>query len=161
MFNELQVENEIEEIKEINEAFENLMLANPPNLRKGVFDTLKTLSVDYSLAIISDTGIMPGKIIREVLKVYNILDFFEATVFSDETGFYKPHPIAFKTALNYLDCSPSNAIHVGDLLDTDIKGAINYQMQTVWIRDTQTKNPGNIVPDYEISEILNVINKLN
>lgn len=161
MFNELQVENEIEEIKEINEAFENLMLANPPNLRKGVFDTLKTLSVDYSLAIISDTGITPGKIIREVLKVYNILDFFEATVFSEETGFYKPHPIAFKTALNYLDCSPSNAIHVGDLLDTDIKGAINYQMQTVWIRDTQTKNPGNIVPDYEISEILNVINKLN
>ncbi|MBY8987111.1 MAG: HAD family hydrolase [Candidatus Lokiarchaeota archaeon] len=164
MFDELQMELEIEERKEISNAFENLMLSNPPNLRKGVFDTLRTLSVEYSLAIISDTGITPGKIIREVLNVYNILDFFEATVFSDETGFYKPHPIAFKTALKYLDCSPSNAIHVGDLLDTDIKGAIDYQMQAVWIREPQTKNPGNVVPDYEISEvpeILKIINKLN
>ncbi|GAG89939.1 unnamed protein product, partial [marine sediment metagenome] len=57
-----------------------------------------------------------------------------------------------------------DAMHVGDLLDTDIKGAINYQMQAIWIRDPQTKNPGNVIPNYEISEIpdlLKIINKLN
>jgi len=46
-------------------------------------------------------------------------------------------------------------------LDTDIKGAIDYQMQAVWIRDPQTQNPGIIIPNYEISEILKIINKLN
>ena len=164
MLDELQIELEIEERKEINNIFVNIMLKNPPTLKKGVFDTLSTLSVDYNLGMISDTGITPGRIIREVLKDYTILDFFDVTVFSDETGFYKPHPIAFKTALSHLDCSPSNAIHVGDLLDTDIKGAIDYKMQAVWIRDPQARNPGNIIPDYEISEIpeiIDIINELN
>ena len=163
MFDELQIELEIEERKEINNLLEGVMLTNPPALKKGVFNTLSTLSVNYNIGMISDTAITPGRIIREVLKDYNILDFFDVTVFSDETGFRKPHPIAFKTALNHLDTSPRNAIHVGDLLNTDIKGAIDYQMQAVWIRDPQTQNPGNIIPDYEISEIpeiLEIINKL-
>ncbi|NVM44913.1 MAG: HAD family hydrolase [Candidatus Lokiarchaeota archaeon] len=157
IFDELRFEIKIEASKEIKNVFESLMLDNPPALRKGVLETLKTLSLDYRIGMISDTGITPGRIIREVLKDYNILDFFEVTVFSDETGFYKPHPIAFKTALDHLDCSPRDAIHVGDLLDTDIKGAINYEMQTVWIRAPQTRNPGDIIPDYEISEIPEIL----
>jgi len=161
MFDEFQVEFDVEKREEINLAFENFMLTNPPVLKEGVFNTLRTLSVDYNLAIISDTGMTPGRIIREVLKDYTILDFFDVTVFSDETGFCKPHPIAFKTALSHLDCSPRNAIHVGDLLDTDIKGAIDYQMQAVWIRNPQTLNPGNVVPDYEISEIPEILKIIN
>ena len=167
MLNELKIELETDESKEINNIVENIMLSNPPELKIGVFDTLSTLSVDYNIGMISDTGITPGKIIRVILKNYNILDYFDVTVFSDETGFYKPHPIAFKTALSQLDCSPRNAIHVGDLLDTDVKGAVDYQMQAVWIRNPQTINPGKIKPDYEISEIseipeiLEIINKLN
>lgn len=161
MFDELKIELKIEDGKEINNTFEALMLTNPPALKKGVFNTLSTLSVDYSIGMISDTGITPGRIIREVLKDYNILDFFDVTVFSDETGFYKPHPIAFQTALNLLKCPPRNAIHVGDLLDTDIKGAIDYQMQAVWIRDPQTQNPGSIIPDYEISEIPEILEIIN
>lgn len=161
MFDELKIELKIEDGKEINNTFEALMLTNPPALKKGVFNTLSTLSVDYSISMISDTGITPGRIIREVLKDYNILDFFDVTVFSDETGFYKPHPIAFQTALNLLKYPPRNAIHVGDLLDTDIKGAIDYQMQAVWIRDPQTQNPGSITPDYEISEIPEILEIIN
>jgi HAD superfamily hydrolase (TIGR01549 family) len=139
------------------------MLDNPPSLRKGVFDTLSELSPNYNIGIISDTGITPGRIIRDVLEEYGIIDFFDVTVFSDETGYYKPHPIAFKTALNDLKTSPRNAIHVGDLLETDVKGALDYKMLAVWIRDPQSSNPGDIIPDYEISEIpeiLKVIKRL-
>jgi FMN phosphatase YigB (HAD superfamily) len=164
MFDELKIDLEIEESKKIGDAIERVMLSNPPSLRKGVFNTLSTLSFEYNVGMISDTGITPGKIIRKILKDYNIFNFFNVTVFSDETGFYKPHPIVFKTALNHLGCSPRNAIHVGDLLDTDIRGALDYQMHAVWIRDPQTQNPSNIVPDYEITEIpeiLDVVNKSN
>lgn len=164
IFDELRFEAKTETSKELNNEFEKLMLDNPPDLRKGVFDTLKTLNLDYRIGMISDTGITPGRIIRDVLNDYNILEFFDVTVFSDETGYYKPHPIAFKTALDQLDCSPKDAMHVGDLLDTDIRGAINYEMQAVWIRAPQTRNPGDIVPDYEISEIpeiLEILKKVN
>ena len=164
MFDELKIDLKLEERKELIKNFEVLMLANPPTLKKGVFDTLSSLSIDFRIGLISDTGITPGRIIKEVLKDYNILDYFDVTVFSDETGFYKPHPIAFKTALSKLDCSPKNAIHVGDLLDTDIKGAIGYEMHSIWIRDDLAQNHSSIVPDYEISEIpeiLDIIEKLN
>ncbi len=163
MFEELRFEVDPETINEIKDEFEILMLSSPPILRKGIIYTLTNLSSDYRIGMISNTGITPGKIIREVLKEYNILNFFEVTVFSDETGFYKPHPIAFKTALSQLDCSPRDAMHVGDLLETDIRGAINYEMQAVWIRAPQTYNPSEIVPDYEISElpeILEIVKKL-
>jgi putative hydrolase of the HAD superfamily len=164
MFQELEVDFNPTIIAEINNSFGNLMLSNPPLLRKGVFDTLSELSSNYNIGLISDTGITPGRIIREVLNDYSILGFFDVTVFSDETGYYKPHPIAFKTALSYLDCFPINAVHVGDLLATDIKGAVEYNMRAVWIRDPQTMNPGEVLPDYEISEIpeiLDVILKLD
>jgi len=83
MFDELKIEFKLEELKEMIKNFEVLMLTNPPTLNKGVFDTLSSLSIDFRIGLISDTGITPGRIIREVLKDYNILDYFDVTIFSD------------------------------------------------------------------------------
>jgi putative hydrolase of the HAD superfamily len=141
----------------INEI-ESTMLENPPLLKKGVKDTLVTLNQDYKLAIISDTGITPGRIIRIVLDQYEILNFFETTIFSDEIGYYKPHSIAFKTALDYLDCAPEHSIHIGDLLETDIRGAKEYNMYTIWFKNQSQNAASNIQPDFEIDEISEVIN---
>ena len=70
---------------------------------------------------------------------------------------YKPHPIAFTTALKNLNCLPENSIHIGDLLETDIIGAKNCKMRTVWFRDTNQKKSLKIQPDFEIKELPQVI----
>ena len=49
----------------IKQNFENAMLIDPPLLKTGVKQTLKKLSSDYKLGLISNTGVTPGRIIKK------------------------------------------------------------------------------------------------
>lgn len=153
----LNIEFSESNINNIKQNFENRMLIDPPPLKTGVKETLIKLSSNYKLGLISNTGVTPGKIIKEVLENYKILQYFHTTIFSDETGFYKPSPIMFETALKNLNCDPKNAMHVGDLLETDIKGAKESNMLTIWINDSYSSRSINIKPDFEIQQIPEII----
>ncbi|TFU17229.1 HAD family hydrolase [Thermus tengchongensis] len=83
---------------------------------------LKELAKKYPLGLVSDTGMTPGRLLREHLRRQG-LDVFQAYSFSDETGFVKPKPEAFRAALEALGVAPEEALHVGDLPQTDIRGA--------------------------------------
>ena len=141
----------------IKREFEEVMLRDPPPLKLGVKKTLKVLSSDYKIGLISNTGITPGRVISKVFQEYEIFKFFQVKIYSDEIGYYKPHPILFKTALKKLECSPQNSIHIGDKLETDIKGAKDNNMFTIWFNDSNSLGSENIQPDYEIHEIPEVI----
>jgi len=148
----------------ITDEFERTMLTEPPSLKTGVKQTLEELSSNYKIGLISNTGITPGSIIKKVFKEYNILNFFQILVFSDEIGFYKPCPILFKTAIKKFNCRPSNVIHIGDILETDVKGAKQCDMKAIWINDSSSPKSEEIKPDYEIkriSEAIEIIKRLN
>ena len=148
----------------IIDEFERVMLTDPPSLKTGVKETLEELSSNYKIGLISNTGITPGSIVKKVFKEYNILNFFQILVFSDEIGFYKPCPILFKTAIKKFNCKPSNAIHIGDILETDVKGAKQCDMKAIWINDSFSPKSEEIKPDYEIkriSEAIEIIKRLN
>jgi FMN phosphatase YigB (HAD superfamily) len=51
--------------------------------------------------------------------------------FSDEVGYSKPHPNSFLRTLETLQANPASAVHVGDLLRTDILGAKAVGMRGV------------------------------
>lgn len=93
---------------------------------------MEALSTRYRMGIIFDAGITPGSVLRKVLDRHRILEFFTSTVFSDEIGFNKPHRVMFETALRELGARPSEAVHVGDLLETDIAGAKAMGMKAIW-----------------------------
>ncbi|MFX1252271.1 MAG: HAD family hydrolase [Promethearchaeota archaeon] len=137
--------------------FKKCIFEDPPSLIEGVYDVLETLSENYSLGIISDTGITPGQFLRKILKRNNILHFFSSTIFSDEMGFNKPHEIMFKTALSELNGTPSEAIHIGDLLQTDVFGAKSAGMKVIWLNWTG-KKPKDYLPDFEINDLSKVVN---
>jgi putative hydrolase of the HAD superfamily len=137
--------------------FEEAMLKDPPPLKFGVKQTLEELSLNYKIGLISNTGITPGRIIDRVFQKYEIFGFFQAKIYSDEIGHYKPHPILFKTALNELKCPPQNSVHIGDKLKTDIKGAKDFKMFTIWLNDSNSPRSEFIKPDYEIHEMPEVL----
>jgi len=112
---------------------EDMLLLNPPPLMDGVKETLDILSPNFKLGLISDTGITPGRVLRKVLEKHGILQYFQTTVFSNETGYLKPSSVMFETALKNLGIKSENAIHIGDLLQTDIKGAKEFGMKAIWI----------------------------
>ena len=78
----------------------------------------------YRLAVICNTGMVGGQVLREVLKRHGLFDFFEVTVFSNEFGVSKPHPSIFEHTLGELGgIAPNEALHVGDLEELDVEGA--------------------------------------
>jgi putative hydrolase of the HAD superfamily len=145
----------------IVKTFEETILEKPPPLVKDAKNVLEKLSSDYRMGIISDTGITPGRILRLVLEDANVLGFFKATIFSDETGYNKPHKVMFETALNSLGGKPSEAVHIGDLLETDVAGAQSIGMKIVWLNRDGLANTGQYVPDFEISKLPNLLDILS
>jgi HAD superfamily hydrolase (TIGR01549 family) len=145
------------EIDLLKDEFESEMLHDPPQLKIGVKKTLENLAPNYQIGLISNTGVTPGKTINKVLEEYNILQYFDSTIYSDEIGLFKPHPKMFEIPLNKFKVKSKDAVHVGDMLETDIKGAKNYGMNTIWFNDMNSPKPTEILPDYEIKQISEVI----
>ncbi|MFX0028447.1 MAG: HAD family hydrolase [Candidatus Hermodarchaeota archaeon] len=153
----LNIEISKEDLEILKDDFESLMLQDPPSLKKGVKKTLEEIAPIYQIGLISNTGVTPGCIISRVLDEHEILDLFDVTIFSDETGYFKPHPIMFEIPLQKLNCKGENAIHIGDMLETDIKGANEFQMYSVWFNELNNPKSFEIIPDFEIKEISEVI----
>lgn len=84
-------------------------------------------------ALICDAGLTPGRIVRDFLRDVGLLQHLEFCAFSDEIGVPKPSPKMFEAALSAIDTSPKDAVHVGDLLRTDVDGARAFGMRTIRI----------------------------
>ncbi len=88
-------------------------------------------------ALVCDTGLSPGSVVRELLAGAGLLELLECTVFSDEVGAPKPDRRPFAAALRALGLTgePASVVHVGDLRRTDVAGARAAGLRTVRIRD--------------------------
>lgn len=115
----------------IETRMENSLLLDPPDVVEEIPAVLAELSTKYRLAVISDTGITPGRVLRQILAADDLLDYFTQLTFSDEVGYSKPHPNSFLRTLEVLRAAPTSAVHVGDLLRTDILGAKSVGMRGV------------------------------
>jgi putative hydrolase of the HAD superfamily len=144
--------------------FEEIALSDPPLLIKGTKEILEQLSLKYKIGIISDAGFTPARNLRKILIKNGVLDLFDATVFSDETGYNKPHRTMFEGILSTLSVKPSEAIHVGDLLQTDIVGAKASGMKAAWLNKEGKNSTEACRPDFTIktiNEIVTILDKLN
>lgn len=97
----------------------------------GSVETIKKLSKKYKLGIISDTGVSPSYVLKELLSRAGIIEYFNVLVFSDEFGMSKPDKSVFMHALELLDVEPEAVVHVGDLKRTDMEGAASVGMYSV------------------------------
>jgi putative hydrolase of the HAD superfamily len=171
-FSKMGVKPDIERIDNISFLFEESILKFKPALLPGVKENLTILKNKYDLAIISDTGFSPGKVLRVLLHHSEIIDFFSAFSFSDETGVSKPHKKAFQLILDHFDCKPEEVVHIGDIEQTDVLGAKQMGMQAIRFAGDKTsfffkKNPEKTIADaqaaswFEIPKIIEEMNKLN
>lgn len=131
MLDELSLSLQVEHLAELAVNMETSVLTELPTLQPDAKDVLAELSVDYALGVISDTGITPGRVLRQILAGDGILEYFNHLTFSDEIGRSKPHAEAFLSTLVGLTVEPEEAVHVGDLLRTDIAGAKAVGMRAV------------------------------
>lgn len=101
----------------------------------GSLDLLQRLrSLGIHTALVCDTGLTPGSVVRRHLERKGLLDLLEVQIFSDEVGVSKPHPQMFRAALEPLRVAPERSVHVGDLRRTDVAGGRSVGMGTVRFR---------------------------
>ena len=119
---------------EIVRRYEEAVLMGPPRLKEGVKETLAALYGRYRLGLVSVTGVSAGRLMRGILEEQGVLGYFEALAFSDEVGYVKPDPRRFMAALDELCVEPAKTVHVGDSVKSDVLGAKNAGMKTVWLK---------------------------
>jgi FMN phosphatase YigB (HAD superfamily) len=109
----------------VEHAYEDITLEPLPDAMPHVHVAVEAMkSAGYRLAVICNTGMAGGRVLREVLRRHGLLDYFEVTVFSNEFGVAKPHPSIFEHTLSALGgIEPAQALHVGDLEELDVEGA--------------------------------------
>lgn len=98
------------------------------------------------------------------LKSWNLLRLFEVIAASAELGMSKPDPAIFEWALKQADCSPQNAVMVGDRMDNDMAPANRLGMHSVRLKrglgayhEPQSDDE---VPEYTISMLAELLDLL-
>jgi len=132
---------------DIEEMLARTVLEDRPTPAPEVSAVLPELASRYRLAIISDTGLSPGRVLRQLLADDGLLPYFTVCTFSDELGRSKPHADAFLRTLDALKVAPHEAVHVGDLLRTDIAGAQRVGMRAVQYIGLNRDEDDAITPD--------------
>jgi len=118
----------------------------------GVTEVLPRLSRRYRLGLISDVGLTPGRVLRELLRRDGLLPCFRALTFSDETGATKPLSEQFLRTLAILEVQPEKAAHIGDLPETDLAGARAVGMRAVLFLGVSHRQDGRLLADAVFEE---------
>jgi putative hydrolase of the HAD superfamily len=106
----------------------------------------------------------PPQLLHRDLERTGVAERIDFAVFSSELGIRKPHPAIFEHALKALEVDAGDALHVGDRLYEDVRGASEAGMKTVqavWFRADE--NPEGAEPDYQAFtqfDVLNIVDRL-
>jgi 2-haloacid dehalogenase len=121
---------------------------------KGAEEVVFSLYGKYKLALATN-GIYSAQ--YERLKRSSLSPYFDIFVVSEEIGFAKPDPDFFNCVFKKARHSDkSTALIIGDSLSSDIKGGIDFGIDTCWFNPGKVAREGDISPTYEIEKLSQV-----
>lgn len=101
----------------------------PSALHADVLPTLRQLAGRYKIAVVANQR----AVVVDALRRDGVADFIDIWAVSEVVGAEKPDPRIFQHALREAGVEPKNAVHVGNRLDTDVRGAHRVGLRTVWV----------------------------
>ena len=111
------------------------------NLFPHAHQTLQYLQSKYTLHLISN-----GFKEASALKVgnTNIARYFQNIIISEVIGINKPDPAIFEHALNLANAKKEESIMIGDSLEADVYGALNFGMDAIYFNPHHTLKPDDV-----------------
>ncbi|NOR74283.1 MAG: HAD-IA family hydrolase [Draconibacterium sp.] len=164
IFKGLDIMLPADEMNEIVKLHEEMELEFRPDFIEGVGDAIAELHKTYKLGVISDAIFSPGRVLRELLKGENLLQYFDHFVFSDEIGHSKPQPIVFESAYKNMGVQPHEMIHIGDREHNDTIGPKNVGVGALLCLASLNRGSENTKADAIFSnykELPSIVNSLN
>jgi 2-haloacid dehalogenase len=118
-------------------------------------DVLKKLSGNVGLILMTN-GIK--EVQRSRLGLSAIGDYFSDIIISDEVGVAKPDNKIFEIALQRMSVTDKKTVlMVGDNLGSDIKGGLNFGIDTCWYNPNHQASDPLIPANYEIKVLRDII----
>jgi FMN phosphatase YigB (HAD superfamily) len=125
--------------------------AHPPLVIEGAREVLETVrTAGLRTGLVSNAGITPGFVLRDVLAGFGLLPLLERTVFSDEVELSKPAEAIFAHALDELGVGPGEAVFVGDHPHLDVFGA---RRAGLWVAQVGDMPPDGAGPHARIPSV--------
>ncbi len=91
-----------------------------------------------TMNILSNTGFIRGKNLRQLLDFYGLGQFFAFQIYSDEVSLSKPNFLIFDKVFTEISKTTTlvknQVLHVGDNPEADVKGAAAYGFETCLIQ---------------------------
>jgi putative hydrolase of the HAD superfamily len=135
ILNALEVDlnvNGTERLGEFYNETEKLFLNYKPEL---IFPDIKLqfqkmTTEGKSINILSNTGFINGKTLRNILSFYELEDFISFQIYSDEVGYSKPNNEIFQLVFDQVnktrETQKKEILHIGDNSIADYNGAVNF-----------------------------------
>jgi putative hydrolase of the HAD superfamily len=114
---------------------------------------VETLAGEYRVGVVTNG---PPDIQRAKLDALGFAGAFETVVFAGFDTAAKPDAEPFERALADLDTTPSEAIHVGNSLDSDVAGARTAGLDAAWLADGSDPDP---VPEYTLASLNELLDR--
>ena len=124
---------------------------------QALLESLRSLGL--KTGIVANSWPDPGRVLRADAASFGLADRLDVMVFSDEVGVRKPDPAIYRFCCRQLGVEPSEAMHVGDDLENDVRGAAAAGITTVqalwFVADEQ---PADVEPDFRAFTPMDVLN---
>jgi len=108
------------------------------NLFPGAHEVLTYLHHKYTLHLISN-GFKESTEMK--VKLTSLAPYFDQVIISEIVGCNKPDPAIFKYALDGASASVEESLMIGDSLEADIKGALDYGMDAIYFNPEKKPAP--------------------
>jgi putative hydrolase of the HAD superfamily len=111
------------------------------NLFPHAHETLRYLASKYKLHLISN-----GFKESTELKIgnTNISGYFQHVIISEEVGVNKPDKAIFQYALDLASAKKNESLMIGDSLEADIYGALNFGMDAIYFNPLNVPKPADV-----------------
>ncbi|GAB2733564.1 hypothetical protein GCM10027174_02830 [Salinifilum aidingensis] len=101
----------------------------PEALYPDVLPALRELSGQYAIAVVANQR----SLVVDALRRDGVAEHVDIWAISETVGAEKPDPAIFEHALQQAGVPAERAAHVGNRLDTDVRGARRLGLRTVWV----------------------------
>jgi YjjG family noncanonical pyrimidine nucleotidase len=126
-------------------------LGQATDLIPGALETLQALSGQYRMVIITN-GI--SQVQRSRLSLSPIKAYFEDIFISEEIGVSKPAGPYFDAVFAGIGHPPRESVLViGDSLSSDMRGGINFGLDTCWFNPDGIQKPADMPINHEIKNL--------
>lgn len=125
----------------------------------GVPEALEEISVSYRLGLISN-GMSPFQ--ERNFRALGLSSHFKSVIVSEAVHLRKPDPRIFHRCCDELGVIPSNALYVGDHPVTDMEGARDAGLKTIFIpTDLHPHCPAADATCHDMGQLARIINQLS